>query len=201
MIHRVNSQQRLNIAASAPPSRHCHYLAPPLPLLVISSPHGSLVQQPWVVTRQPWRRIAPTPPPSPEEDPAAAADATLPPLAWQDVDLRHGCGDDASVNANAIDDDDYNDNSGDGDNGDDGHNLALALAQPHPHPRAGEGNRDAYPPSCGYKSYSCIKHVYLRTRTSMTCLIRYWQMSYQLHSWKDTSNYLWRRLLKHFKSN
>jgi hypothetical protein len=29
------SQQRLNIAASAPPSRHCHYLAPPLPSLVV----------------------------------------------------------------------------------------------------------------------------------------------------------------------
>ena len=28
-------QQRLNIAASAPPSRHCHYLAPPLPSLVV----------------------------------------------------------------------------------------------------------------------------------------------------------------------
>ena len=29
------SQQRLNIAASAPPSRHCHYIAPPLPSLVV----------------------------------------------------------------------------------------------------------------------------------------------------------------------
>jgi hypothetical protein len=88
------------------------------------------------------------PPPSPEEDPAAAADATLPPLAWQDVDLRRGCRDDASVNADAIDNDDYNNNSGDGNDGNGGNgngrrNLALALMQPHPHPRAGEGNRDA----------------------------------------------------------
>ena len=57
------------------------------------------------------------------------------------------------------------------------------------------------PQRSGYASYSCIKHVYLRTRTSMTCLIRYWKMSYQLHSQKDTSNNLWRRLSKHFKSN
>ena len=53
----------------------------------------------------------------------------------------------------------------------------------------------------GYTSYSCIKHVYLRTSTSTTCRIRYWQMSYRLHSRKDTLHYLWRRLLKHFKSN
>ena len=91
------------------------------------------------------------PPPSLEEDPAAAADATSPPLAWQDMDLRRGCRDDASVKADAIDNDDYNDNSGDGNDGNDGNggngdgrrNLALALMQPHPHPRAGEGNRDA----------------------------------------------------------
>jgi hypothetical protein len=57
------------------------------------------------------------------------------------------------------------------------------------------------PQRSGYTSHSCIKHVYLRTRTSMTCLIRYWQMSYQMHSWMDISNNLWRRLLKHFKSN
>ncbi len=70
------------------------------------------------------------PPPSPGEDPAAAAGATLPPLAWQDVDLRCGCGGDASVNADAIDDDYYNDDGGDGDGaGDDGgRDLALALA-------------------------------------------------------------------------
>ena len=53
--------------------------------------------------------VTPTPPPSPGEDPAAAAGATLPPLAWQDVDLRCGCGGDASVNADAVDDDYYND--------------------------------------------------------------------------------------------
>jgi len=29
------------------------------------------------------------------------------------------------------------------------------------------------PQRSGYTSYSCIKHVYMRTRTSMTCLIRY----------------------------
>ncbi len=89
------------------------------------------------------------PPPSPWEDPAAAAGAMSPPLAWHDMDLRRGCGGDASVNANAVDDDDYNDDGGDG-NSDDcngGRDLVLALAQPHPHPRNGEGNRDASPPS------------------------------------------------------
>ena len=64
------------------------------------------------------------------------------------MDLRCGCGGDASVNADAIDDDDYNDNSGDGNgnNGNGGRDLALALTQLHPHPRNGEGNRDASPP-------------------------------------------------------
>ncbi len=87
--------------------------------------------------------------PSPGEDPAAAAGATLPPLGWQDVDLRHGCRGNASVNANAVDADNYNDDDGDGDSddGDGGRDLALALAQPHPHLRDGEGNRDASPPS------------------------------------------------------
>ncbi len=75
------------------------------------------------------------------------AGATLPPLAWQDVDLRRGCGGYASINADAVDNDDYNDDGGDGDNGDGGRDLALALAQPHPHPRDGEGDRDASPPS------------------------------------------------------
>jgi hypothetical protein len=66
--------------------------------------------------------------PSPGEDPAATAGTTLLPLAWQDVDLRRGCGGKASVNADAVDDDDYNDDGGDGDDGDGGRNLALALA-------------------------------------------------------------------------
>ena len=93
--------------------------------------------------------VTPTPPPSPGEDPAAAAGATLPPLAWQDVDLRCGGGGNASVNTDAVDDDYYNDDGGDGDgDGDDGGcDLALVLAQPHPHPRDGEGDRDASPPS------------------------------------------------------
>jgi hypothetical protein len=47
------------------------------------------------------------------------------------MDLRRGCGGDASVNA----DDDYKDDGGDGDDGDGdgddgGRDLALALAQP-----------------------------------------------------------------------
>ncbi len=71
----------------------------------------------------------------------------MPPLAWQDVDLRRRCGGDASVNADAVDDDDYNNDGGDGDNGDGGRDLALALGQPHLHPRDGEGDRDASPPS------------------------------------------------------
>ena len=77
----------------------------------------------------------------------AAAGAALLPLAWQDVDLRRGCGGNASVNAKAVDDEDYNEDGGDNNDGDGGHNLALALAQPHPHPRNGEGDRDASPPS------------------------------------------------------
>ena len=81
------------------------------------------------------------------EDLAAAAGATSPPLAWQDVDLRRGCRGDASVNADAVDDNDYNDNGSDGDNGDGGRDLELALAQPHPYPCDGEGDRDASPPS------------------------------------------------------
>jgi hypothetical protein len=87
------------------------------------------------------------PPTSPGEDPAAAAGATLPPLAWQDVALRHGFGGNASVNANAIDNDDYNNDGGNGNNGNGGRNLALMLAQLHPHPCDGEGDRDASPPS------------------------------------------------------
>jgi hypothetical protein len=50
------------------------------------------------------------------------------------VDLRSGCGGDASVNADAVDN---NDGDGDGDggnggDGDGGRDLVLALAQPHP---------------------------------------------------------------------
>jgi hypothetical protein len=71
----------------------------------------------------------------------------LPPLAWQDVELRRGCGGNASVNADTVDNDDYNDDGGNGNNGDGGCNLALALVQPHPHPRDGEGDRNASPPS------------------------------------------------------
>jgi hypothetical protein len=64
------------------------------------------------------------------------------------VDLRRGCGGDASVNANTVDDDDYNDDGGNGDNGDGGRNLALALAQlhPHSHPRDGKGDHNPFPP-------------------------------------------------------
>ncbi len=69
---------------------------------------------------------------SPGEDPAAAAGATLPPLAWHDMDLRRGCGGDASVNTNTVNNDNGNGNGGNGGNGDGGRNLALALAQPHP---------------------------------------------------------------------
>jgi hypothetical protein len=87
------------------------------------------------------------PPPSPGEDPAAAAGVTLLPLAWQDVDLRRGCGGNASVNADAVDNDDYSDDGSNGNDGDGGCDLALALALPHPHPRDGEGNCDASPPS------------------------------------------------------
>ncbi len=93
------------------------------------------------------RGVAPTPPPSLGEDPAAAAGATSPPLAWQDVDLHRRCGGNASVNADAVDDDDYNNDGGNGDDGDGGRDLALTLAQPHPHSRDGEGNCDASPPS------------------------------------------------------
>ncbi len=96
----------------------------------------------------------PTPLLSPGEDPTAAAGATLPPLAWQDVDLRRGCGGNASVNADAVNDndygDDYNDDNGGNGNGNDGdgrHNLALALVQPHPHPHNEEDDCDAPPPS------------------------------------------------------
>ncbi len=71
----------------------------------------------------------------------------MPPLAWQDVDLRRGCGGDASINANAVNDDNYNDDGGDGDDGDGGRDLVLALVQPHPHPGDGEGDHDASPPS------------------------------------------------------
>ena len=99
------------------------------------------------------RGVAPTLPPSPGEDPSATAGATLPPLAWQDVDLRHGCGGNTFVNADAVDDDNYNDdgagNNDDGNDGEGGRDLALTLAlvQPHPHPRDGGGNLDTSPPS------------------------------------------------------
>ncbi len=63
------------------------------------------------------------------------------------MNLRRGCGGDASVNANAVDDNNYNDDNGNGDVGDGGRNLVLALTQPHPHPRDGEGDRNASPPS------------------------------------------------------
>ncbi len=66
---------------------------------VFSSPLGSLVRQPCVVTRD--IGVAPMPPLSPGEDLAAAAGATLPLLAWQNVDHRRGCGGDASVNTTA----------------------------------------------------------------------------------------------------
>ena len=58
-------------------------------------------------------------------------------MAWQDVDLRRGCGGDASDNADSVNNDDYNNDSGNGNNGDSGRDLALALAQPHLHPRDG----------------------------------------------------------------
>ncbi len=76
--------------------------------------------------------VVPTPPPSPGEDPAAAAGATSLPPAWQDVDLRRGCGGDASVNADAVDNDDGDGDGGNGGDGNGGRDLALALAQPHP---------------------------------------------------------------------
>ena len=80
----------------------------------------------------------------PGEDLAAAAGATLSPLAWQDVDHRRGCGGDASVNVNAVVNDDYKDDGGEGDDGDDGdggRDLALALAHPtrRPAPRRHRG--------------------------------------------------------------
>ncbi len=65
-------------------------------------------------------------------DPAAAAGTTLLPPAWQDVDLRRGCGGDASINANAVNNNDGNNNGGNGSNSNGGRNLALTLAQPHP---------------------------------------------------------------------
>ncbi len=58
--------------------------------------------------------------------------ATLPPPAWQDVDLRRGCRGDASINTNAVDNDDGDGNGGNGGDGDGRRNLALAFAQPHP---------------------------------------------------------------------
>ena len=71
---------------------------------------------------------------------AAAAGAALPPLAWQDVDLRCGSGGDASINVDTVvdnnykddggDSDDGNGNDGDGNDGDGRCDLALALAKP-----------------------------------------------------------------------
>jgi hypothetical protein len=55
-----------------------------------------------------------------------------PPPAWQDVDLRRGCGGDASFNADAVNNNDGDGDGGNGGNGDSRRNLALALAQPHP---------------------------------------------------------------------
>jgi len=52
-----------------------------------------------------------------------------------------------------------------------------------------------------WKTVIVARFMVIIFRTSMTSLIRYWQMSYQLHSRKDTSKNLWRRLSKHFKSN
>ena len=57
----------------------------------------------------------------------AAAGAALLPLAWQDVDLRRGCGGNASVNAKAVDDEDYNEDGGDNNDGGDG----TAPAEPY----------------------------------------------------------------------
>ncbi len=82
--------------------------------------------------------VALMPPLSPGEDLATAAGATSPPLTWQDVDHRRGCGGNASINAGAVVDNDYKDNGGDGDDiddGDSGRDLVLALtimlAQPN----------------------------------------------------------------------
>ena len=71
------------------------------------------------------------PPLSPGEDLATAAGTTSPPLTWQDVDHRRGCGGDASINAGAVVDNNYKDNGGNGDDidgGDSGRGLVLALA-------------------------------------------------------------------------
>ena len=116
------------------------------------------------------------PPPSPGEDPTTAAGETLPPLAWQDVDLQRRCGGDASVNANAVNEDDYDDDyndddgsDGNGNDGDSGRNLALALAQPHPHPHNGEDDCDAPPPSwrlaLDVKTFDGLSHN-MKTRGS-----------------------------------
>jgi hypothetical protein len=69
--------------------------------------------------------VALTPPLSPREDLATAAGTTLPPLAWQDVNHRHRCGGNASINVDAIVDYDYKDDGSDI-NGNGGRNLALA---------------------------------------------------------------------------
>jgi hypothetical protein len=115
------------------------------------------------------------PPPSPGEDPAAAAGGTSPPLVWQDVDLRCGCGGDASVNANAIDNNDYNNDGGNGDDGDGGCDLALVLAQPHPHLRDREGNRDTSPPlwrlALDVETFDGLAHS-MKTRGSSHIVLR-----------------------------
>jgi hypothetical protein len=80
------------------------------------------------------------PPPSPGEDPAAAAGATSLPLAWQDVDLWRRCGGNTSVNADVVDDDDYNNNdgngngngNGDGNDGNGGRDLVLTATAAAP---------------------------------------------------------------------
>ena len=83
--------------------------------------------------------------PVPGEHPAATVGAMLSPLAWQVVDLRCGCGGNASLNIDTIDDVNDSDGSNSG-NSDSGHNLALT--QLHPYPRDEEGGCDA-PPHCG----------------------------------------------------
>jgi hypothetical protein len=114
-------------------------------------------------------------PPSPGEDPTAAAGATSPPLTWQDLDLRRGCGGDASVNADAVDDDYYNNNGGNGNAGDGGCDLALSQPQPHPHLRSREGDCDASPPwwrlALNIETFNVLVHS-MQTRGSNHIVLR-----------------------------
>jgi hypothetical protein len=114
-------------------------------------------------------------PPSPGEDPAATAGATLPPLTWQDLDLRRGCGSEASDNADAINDDYYKDNGGNGNDGDGGCNLALSQLQPHPHLRSREGDCDASPPwwrlALNIETFNVLVHS-MQTRGSNHIVLR-----------------------------